>query len=180
MMIAHHLIDLGQVFIGELNVERCNRLNEVVRSRTCRRRPCRGSSEQRSRQITFSSERRPLIGRLPVGPDLTQDGDTNLGIESDLVSDADAFQRWRTLQRTILANEAGKQIPDTAGGELGVHPDVVQGWAGGLVRNRIGNQDNLKIQASPVVAVQDNSNDVSDLLPHCHLEIVTRHLTQAR
>ena len=110
MTLTNHLVDVGQVLVGELGTECRNGLDVVVGLRAIIRGSRRVGGEQRSGIKTFHLERRSRVGRLPVGTQLTHHLDPNLGLNGDLVPDAHTFQlRW-TLERAIVSDETSKEI----------------------------------------------------------------------
>ena len=57
----------------------------------------------------------PWVGCHPVRAELPHDGDSNLGLDRDLVTNADTLQWWWALKWTIVPDEAGEHLPKSRG-----------------------------------------------------------------
>ena len=107
-------------------------------------------------------KRGPGVRSLVADTELTQNGNPDLGLEGDLVSDLDTLQRSWQLNSAMMAKEARKEIPDLLGGVRRVHLDIVQGRA--LVGTAEGVEHVNDLEVEPdAVRVQHQLDHVGHL-----------------
>ena len=160
--VPDRLIDPGKVLIGEVRRERSDRLDEVVGAGSGIGRSGWSGQKSQPRVVSAHLVGPTRIGFGKAGPELMEDADPNLGLEGDLVTKADPFEAWWQLVGTVSAKEAGEDVPELLGGEVGVHPNVVKGGTGGAHLEGVGHIQNFEIETGSA-GLQHQIDDVGDL-----------------
>ena len=113
MMILDVLIDTNQMLVVEVGVQGCSSLNEVVSARSLRRATSRQSDQNWPRIKPLDLEVRPLVGILPDGAELTQDGNPDLRFQGNLVSNLDELETGRLLGWPAVTKEPGIDLTNS-------------------------------------------------------------------
>ena len=113
LLTGNNLVNLGQVVIGEVGWQHCHSLHKGVVPLVIGRAIGWNCHQKRTRV-----EPTHLVGAAGVvfgvdGAQLVQDGNSDLGIRGDLVSDRHTLQCWWARDRMNPTEESGENISDS-------------------------------------------------------------------
>lgn len=163
MVLTNHLEDPGKILVSQSSRKRCNCLKVGVSTRTIGRPTGWDDSQDWSGVMPTHTNGGRRVGRLVVAGKLLQDRDPDAGLKSDLVTDTDAFENGRELDRALVPEKAGVQLPDTLGSVDRAHLNVEHSLASGAVSDGVVHIDNVIINVR-AVGVENQLDEVVDLL----------------
>ena len=95
-----------------------------------------------------------------------QNSDPDLGAKSNLVAKADILEVRRERHWSVLAEEPGIELPDSARRVHRVHPNVVNRRTSRNVTNRVHHQHDLEVEPNSI-ETQDGFDQLGHLLSGC-------------
>ena len=144
--ITHNLVNSDKALVAEVGRKGCDGLDEVEGARTSIAGSWWKGHENGAGIIAMNLVHASNIGLLVSGPELMQNGDSNLGLESDLVPETKALESWRKCHWSDMAEESGKSLTDRFGGVEGVHTDIVESRACVAQLEGIGHVQHLEVK----------------------------------
>ena len=127
--VTHNLENSDKALVAEVGRKGCDSLDEVEGARTSIAGSWWKGHENWAGIIAMNLVHASSIGLLVSGPELMQNGDSNLGLKSDLVPETEALESWRKCHWSDMTEESGKSITNRFGGVEGVHTDIVESRA---------------------------------------------------